>query len=78
VIPEKVGVTLEGKSAGTDAVMQALADQTAATVVAGVVHVDAPAKYNEARVYEPGSAVQGRGPWTSTRHRPHSSRRSLA
>jgi apolipoprotein N-acyltransferase len=58
VIPEKVGVTLEGSSGGTDAVMQSLAEKTGATVVAGVVDVDAPVKYNEARVYEPGSAVQ--------------------
>jgi apolipoprotein N-acyltransferase len=58
VIPEKVGVTLEGKSADTDAVMQSLAEKTGATVVAGVVHVDTPVKYNEARVYEPGSAVR--------------------
>jgi apolipoprotein N-acyltransferase len=59
VIPEKLGVTLEGRSAGTDAVLQSLASRTGATVVAGVVHVDAPVKYNEARVYEPGlSAVQ--------------------
>jgi apolipoprotein N-acyltransferase len=56
VIPEKLGVTLEGKSAGTDKIMQALATETGATVVAGVVHVDAPTKYNEARVYEPASS----------------------
>ena len=58
VMPEKLGVTLEGKSAGTDAVLQSVADQTGATIVAGVVHVDALAKYNEARIYVPGSAVQ--------------------
>jgi apolipoprotein N-acyltransferase len=58
VMPEKLGVTLEGKTAGTDAVLQSVADQTGATIVAGVVHVDAPAKYNEARIYVPGSAVQ--------------------
>ncbi|WP_260702894.1 apolipoprotein N-acyltransferase [Edaphobacter flagellatus] len=57
VIPEKLGVTLEGKSAETDAVMQSLAMQTGATVVAGVVHVDAPVKYNEARVYQPSSSA---------------------
>jgi len=58
VMPEKLGVTLEGKSSGTDAVLQSVADQTGATIVAGVVHVDALAKYNEARIYVPGSAVQ--------------------
>ena len=59
VIPEKLGVTLEGKSQTTDEIMQSLADETGATVVAGVVHVDAEVKYNEARVYEPAvSSVQ--------------------
>jgi apolipoprotein N-acyltransferase len=58
VMPEKVGVTLQGKAAGTDAILQSLASQTGATVVAGVVHVDAPEKYNEARIYTPGSDVQ--------------------
>jgi apolipoprotein N-acyltransferase len=58
VIPEKLGVTLQGKSAATDAIMQAVADQAGVTVVAGVVHVDAPVKFNEARIYTPGSPVQ--------------------
>ena len=58
VMPEKLGVTLEGKTAETDAVLQSVAAQTGATVVAGVVHVDAPVKYNEARIYAPGSDVQ--------------------
>jgi apolipoprotein N-acyltransferase len=58
VMPEKVGVTLQGKAAETDAILQSIASQTGATVVAGVVHVDAPVKYNEARIYTPGSDVQ--------------------
>jgi apolipoprotein N-acyltransferase len=58
VMPEKLGVTLEGKTAGTDAVLQSVAAQTGATIVAGLVHVDAPVKYNEARIYVPGSVVQ--------------------
>jgi len=58
VMPEKLGVTLEGKTAETDAVLQSVAAQTGATVVAGVVHVDARVKYNEARIYAPGSDVQ--------------------
>jgi apolipoprotein N-acyltransferase len=58
VMPEKLGVTLEGKAAGTDAVLQSVAEETGATIVAGVVHVDAPVKYNEARVYVPASVVQ--------------------
>jgi apolipoprotein N-acyltransferase len=58
VMPEKLGVTLEGKATGTDAVLQSVAGQTGATIVAGVVHVDAPVKYNQARIYVPGSVVQ--------------------
>jgi apolipoprotein N-acyltransferase len=58
VMPEKLGVTIEGNTVGTDAVLQSLAVQTGTTIVAGVVHVDAPWKYNEARIYVPGSAVQ--------------------
>jgi apolipoprotein N-acyltransferase len=58
VIPEKLGVTLQGNSTGTDAGLQAVADRTGATVVAGVVDIDAPLKYNQARIYTPGSAVR--------------------
>jgi apolipoprotein N-acyltransferase len=58
VMPEKLGVTLEGKAAGTDAVLQAAASQAGATIVAGVVDVDAPAKYNQARIYTPDADVQ--------------------
>jgi apolipoprotein N-acyltransferase len=58
VMPEKLGVTLEGKAAGTDAALQSVADQTGATIVAGVVDVEGPVKYNEARIYIPGSVVQ--------------------
>ena len=58
VIPEKIGVTLEGKSQGSDAVMQSVADSTRTTVVAGVVHVDGKVKHNEARVYLPGASLQ--------------------
>jgi apolipoprotein N-acyltransferase len=58
VIPEKLGVTLEGKSDATDATLQSVATRTKATVVAGVVHVSLAAKYNEARIYVPGLAVQ--------------------
>src|SRR5215469_8522131 len=58
VMPEKLGVTLEGETAGTDAVLQSVAAQTGVTIVAGLVHVDAPVKYNEARIYVPGSVVQ--------------------
>jgi apolipoprotein N-acyltransferase len=58
LMPEKLGVTLEGKAGGTDAVMQSVSAEKLATIVAGVVHVAAPVKYNEARIYVPGSVVQ--------------------
>jgi apolipoprotein N-acyltransferase len=58
VMPEKLGVTLEGKEGATDAPLQSVAEQTGATIVAGVVQVDAPVKYNEARIYVAGSRVQ--------------------
>jgi apolipoprotein N-acyltransferase len=58
VMPEKLGVTLQGKVAGTDALLQSVASHTGATIVAGVVGVDPPVKYNQARIYSPGSDVQ--------------------
>jgi apolipoprotein N-acyltransferase len=58
VMPEKLGVTVEGRAAGTDALLQSVAARTGATIVAGVVRVDAPVKYTEARIYVPGSVVQ--------------------
>jgi apolipoprotein N-acyltransferase len=58
VMPEKLGVTLQGKVAGTDALLQSVASHTGATIVAGVVGVDPPVKYNQARIYTPGSDVQ--------------------
>ena len=53
VIPEKVGVVTESDMKATDDVLQAMADRTGVTIVAGVVRVAPPLKYNEARVYAP-------------------------
>jgi apolipoprotein N-acyltransferase len=53
VIPEKVGVVVEPDAKPMDDVLQAMADRTGATIVAGAVHVASPLKYNEARVYVP-------------------------
>ncbi len=58
VMPEKLGVTVAGKTMETDTVLQSVASETRATIIAGVVHVDSPVKYNEARIYSPGTAVQ--------------------
>ncbi len=56
VMPEKLGVAVDQDDA--DAVFQALADSTQADIVAGMVHVTKPVKYNEARLYRPGQPVQ--------------------
>ena len=58
VMPEKLGVILEGRATRTDAVLQSVAARTGVTIVTGVVYVDDLAKYNEARIYVPGSVVQ--------------------
>ncbi|MBS1800084.1 MAG: hypothetical protein JSS95_09690 [Acidobacteria bacterium] len=59
VIPEMLGVTVAGKSAATDTILQSLADGSRATVVAGVIAADGGVRHNEARVYTPSSAVEG-------------------
>lgn len=53
VIPEKVGVVVEPDAKPMDDVLQAMADRTGTTIVAGAVRVASPLKYNEARVYTP-------------------------
>lgn len=58
VIPEKLGVMIEGQSLRTDALLQSLADKTGATLIGGVVQVDGTTRYNQARVYLPGKPVQ--------------------
>lgn len=61
VLPEKLGVLVDAQGSAvqdSDARLQALADRTHAVIVIGVIHVTAPVKYNEARVYVPGVQVQ--------------------
>jgi apolipoprotein N-acyltransferase len=57
IMPEGIGTTIEGNSAASDAVFQSAANQTGTTLVAGVMHVDAKATFDEARIYSPNSAV---------------------
>lgn len=65
VLPEKAGVILDSDTARFDAALQAVADQSRVRLVAGVLRV-VPAgpghpvkvRYNEARVYTPGAAVE--------------------
>lgn len=58
VLPEKLGVAVDPDTKATDAILQSLADKTGATIIAGVVRVAAPLKYNEARVYAPGAVAR--------------------
>ena len=57
VMPEKLGVVIEPETKSMDAALQATADKTGATIVAGAVRVASPLKYNEARVYVPRMQV---------------------
>jgi apolipoprotein N-acyltransferase len=62
VLPEKVGLVLDSENGSADPIFQRLADRTGATIVVGEVHVaasprDSPAKYNQARIYQPHAAV---------------------
>ena len=57
VMPEKLGVVIEPDTRTMDAALQAVADKTGATIIAGVVRVASPLKYNEARVYVPHTQV---------------------
>jgi apolipoprotein N-acyltransferase len=53
VIPEKLGVTANPDTKRVDEIFQELAATTGATIVAGMVLVSPPVKYNQARVYTP-------------------------
>jgi apolipoprotein N-acyltransferase len=57
VLPEKLGVIVDPDTKGADSIFQAVADKTQATIVAGLIHVSHPLRYNQARVYAPGVPV---------------------
>lgn len=57
VLPEKLGVILDPDRRLVDAIFQAKADETGATIIAGAVYVAAPFTYNAARIYTPHAAV---------------------
>jgi apolipoprotein N-acyltransferase len=57
VLPEKLAVMVDPDTEGSDALFQSLAEKTKSTIIVGLVHVSAPAKYNQARVYAPGAPV---------------------
>jgi apolipoprotein N-acyltransferase len=58
VLPEKLGRVTDADVPEVDAVLQKLADETGATVVAGFDHQSGTAAYNQARLYDPGAAVR--------------------
>jgi apolipoprotein N-acyltransferase len=57
VLPEKLGVIIEAAAADLDTPLQALAEKLRATIVVGLIRVDKPVKYNEARIYTPGLPI---------------------
>jgi apolipoprotein N-acyltransferase len=58
VLPEKLGRVTDDDVAEVDAILQKLAEQSGATVVAGFDRQSGAVVYNQARVYEPGAAVR--------------------
>jgi apolipoprotein N-acyltransferase len=57
VMPEKIGVVVEPETRPMDEALQTMADRTGVAIVAGVVRVAKPLKYNEARIYVPHRQV---------------------
>jgi apolipoprotein N-acyltransferase len=57
VLPEKLGVIVDPDTKGTDSIFQSLADKANFTIIAGLIRVSQPVKYNQARVYAPGAPV---------------------
>jgi apolipoprotein N-acyltransferase len=58
VLPEKLGQVTDADVAAVDAILQKLADETGAAVVAGFDYQSGTVAYNQARLYEPGAAVR--------------------
>jgi len=57
VMPEKLGAAVDPYTGNADAVMQEVADTSGVAIVAGVVRVTSPLRYNQARIYLPGAAA---------------------
>lgn len=57
LMPEKTGLLLERDTKIVDPVLQAVADNTGATLVIGVVHVVGAESFNEARIYTPDRSI---------------------
>ncbi len=57
VLPEKLGVVTDRERKDADILFQSLAERTNARIAVGLVRVAPDAKYNEARLYAPGTPV---------------------
>jgi apolipoprotein N-acyltransferase len=58
VLPEKLGVVVQDAAGGGgNQLLQQVADETGAVIVAGEVYVDGGAHYNHARVFRPGRSA---------------------
>lgn len=55
VMPENMGVVIDSDVAKTDSIFQPIADRTGAVLVAGMAHIGAAGRHNEARIYAPGA-----------------------
>jgi len=58
VIPEKIAVLLDSELPQVDPLLQSTAAETEASIIVGVVHPTAGAKWNEARLYLPNGTVR--------------------
>jgi apolipoprotein N-acyltransferase len=58
VLPEKLGVVVDQDTVATDSAFQQLADEDTAQIVLGVIRVASRIKYNQARIYSPGTPVR--------------------
>jgi apolipoprotein N-acyltransferase len=58
VLPEKLGVVVSRRAAATDALLQSLADKTGAKIIVGLVFVNPPFAYNQARIYTPRAPLE--------------------
>ena len=57
LMPEKTGLFLDANAPTLDTLFQSVADRTGATLVLGVLHVTAPNRFNQARIYTPHRIV---------------------
>jgi apolipoprotein N-acyltransferase len=58
VMPEGIATTTEATSAASDAVLQSVTNRTGVAIVAGVMNVEGPSTYDEARIYTPDTVVR--------------------